>query len=402
MKMQHVKWLLIPVLILGVYLLSTFLGSEKKDSGPLGKKSWAAPVETAAIERGPMALSRTFSGTLESNAEFLVAPKVSGRVEHLAVDMGDPVFRKQEVARLDNDEYVQAVAQAQADLAVAEADLTGAENAREIAERELNRMETLKKRGVSSASQVDAARAEWLAAGSRVDMARAVVLKARAQLETARIRLGYTTVFADWTGGSDTRFMAEKFVTEGDTVSANTPLVSIVELDPLLAVLFVTEKDYGRLEIGQPAELSTDAFPGRFFQGQIARISPVFKTQTRQARVEVRVANPGLELKPGMFVRVSVVLEQVADTLMVPETALVTRNQETGVFVVSPDKATVAWHPVVTGIRQNGRVQVQGDDLTGQVVTLGHQMLDHGSLIRIPDPAVPKSGFDRKGPHEPA
>jgi multidrug efflux pump subunit AcrA (membrane-fusion protein) len=103
-----------------------------------------------------------------------------------------------------------------------------------------------------------------------------------------------------------------------------------------------------------------------------------------------------------MFVRVSVVLEQVADTLMVPETALVTRNQETGVFVVSPDKATVAWHPVVTGIRQNGRVQVQGDDLTGQVVTLGHQMLDHGSLIRIPDPAVPKSGFDRKGPHEPA
>ncbi len=173
---------------------------------------------------------------------------------------------------------------------------------------------------MSSASQVDAARAAWLAAKARVETAQARVLKAQAQLETARIRLGYTSVFADWTGGSDTRFMAEKFVTEGDTVSANTPLVSIVELDPLMAVFFVTEKDYGRLDIGQRAILSTDAFPDRSFQGQLARIAPVFKPQTRQARVEVQVPNPSLDLKPGMFVRVTIVLEQVTDTLMVPET----------------------------------------------------------------------------------
>ncbi len=94
-----------------------------------------------------MELRRTFSGSLASNAEFLVAPKVSGRVEYMAVDIGDPVLRKQEVARLDNDEYIQAVAQAKADLAVADADLTGAENARDIAKRELSRMETLKNRG---------------------------------------------------------------------------------------------------------------------------------------------------------------------------------------------------------------------------------------------------------------
>ena len=384
MMHRMLKWLLIPLLVLGVYFFLTGRWVDKKDPGSRGKETWATPVETAAIERGPMALRRTFSGTLESGAEFLVAPKVSGRVEHLAVEMGDPVIRRQEVARLDNDEYVQAVAQAEADLAVANADLTGAENADKIAQRELDRMETLKKRGVSSASQVDVARANWLAAQARVEMAQAQVLKARAQLETTRIRLGYTTVFADWTGGSDTRFMAEKFVTEGDTVSANAPLVSIVELDPLLAVLFVTEKDYGRLEIGQPADLSTDAFPGRSFQGNIVRISPVFRTQTRQARVEVRVANLELRLKPGMFVRVSVILDQVADALMVPETALVTRNHETGVFVVSVDEKKVSWHPVVTGIRQNGRVQIQGENLAGQVVTLGHQMLDHGSLIRIP------------------
>jgi RND family efflux transporter MFP subunit len=383
MIIRILKWLVIPVIILGVYFFSADPWFDSKEPGRQGAKTWAAPVETAPIERGPMELRRTFSGSLASNAEFMVAPKVSGRVEHLAVDIGDPVLRKQEVARLDNDEYVQAGAQAEADLAVAGADLTGAENARDIAKRELDRMETLKNRGVSSASQVDAARAGWLAAKAHVETAQARVLKARAQLETARIRLGYTTVFADWTGGSDTRFMAEKFVSEGDTVSANAPLVSIVELDPLLAVLFVTEKEYGRLRIGQRADLSTDAFPDRLFQGHLARIAPVFKTQTRQARVEVRVPNPSLDLKPGMFVRVTVVLEQVADTLMVPETALVTRNRETGIFVVTPDHEKVIWHPVVTGIRQNKRVQILEDHLTGLVVILGHQLLDHGSRIRI-------------------
>lgn len=383
MMIRIVKWFVIPVTALGVYFFLTGPWFDPEKPRPQGEKTWAAPVEIAPIERGPMELRRTFSGSLASNAEFLVAPKVSGRVEHLAVDIGDPVFRKQEVARLDNDEYIQAVAQAEADLAVADADLTGAENARDIAKRELDRMETLKNRGVSSASQVDAARAAWLAAKAGVESAQARVLKARAQVETARIRLGYTTVFADWTGGSDTRFMAEKFVTEGDTVSANTPLVSIVELDPLMAVFFVTEKDYGRLDIGQPAVLATDAFPGRSFQGHLARIAPIFKTQTRQARVEVQVPNSSLDLKPGMFVRVTVVLEQVADTLMVPETALVTRTSETGIFVVTPDLEKVTWHPVEEGIHQNHQVQIQGAQVSGMVVTLGHQLLDHGSRIRI-------------------
>jgi hypothetical protein len=70
-------------------------------------------------------------------------------------------------------------------------------------------------------------------------------------------------------------------------------------------------------------------FPDRSFQGNIARISPVFRTQTRQARVEVRVANPELDLKPGMFVRVGGA-RTGGRCPMVPETALVNRNHETG------------------------------------------------------------------------
>ena len=93
------------------------------------------PVEVAAIQRGPIALQRTFSGELEAQAEFVVSPKVSGRVMRMFVNIADTVKRSQIVTELDNDEYIQAVAQARADLAVARANLSQAKNALDTANR---------------------------------------------------------------------------------------------------------------------------------------------------------------------------------------------------------------------------------------------------------------------------
>ena len=93
---------------------------DREGSGKRGKASRPVPVEVARVQRGPIELRRTFSGELEALAEFVVAPKVSGRVERVIVNIGDTVNRGQVVAELDNDEYVQAVTQARADLAVAQ------------------------------------------------------------------------------------------------------------------------------------------------------------------------------------------------------------------------------------------------------------------------------------------
>jgi RND family efflux transporter MFP subunit len=160
-------------------------------------------VEVAPIQRGPIELRRTFSGTLEPRAEFVVAPKVSGRVERLAVNLADTVKRGQVVAELDNDEYVQAVAQAKADLEVARANLSEAKSALEIATRELERVKTLRGRGVASESQLDSSNANRLAKQARLEVARAQVTKAKSALETANIRLRYTKVRAGWTGGTN-------------------------------------------------------------------------------------------------------------------------------------------------------------------------------------------------------
>jgi RND family efflux transporter MFP subunit len=349
-----------------------------------GGASRRAPVEVAQIEQGPMQLRRTFSGALESPAEFVVRPKISGRIVHLGVELADTVRRGQVVAWLDDDEYVQLVAQAEAELAVAEASLSEAESALVIANRELQRVSTLRQRGVSSESQFDIAQADQLTKEAQAKVAAAQVTRAEAALASAKVWLSYTQVVANWSGGDDDRVVAERFVDAGETVAANAQLLSIVELHPITGVIFVAERDYARLRPGQPASLSTDAYPGEPFQGRINRIAPVFRQATRQARVEVVFENPDHRLKPGMFIRVTVVMDQVDEATIVPEQALTTRADRTGVFVVDDEGQSVMWREVQVGIREGNRVQVEGEGLTGRVVTLGQQLVDDGSAITIP------------------
>ena len=355
---------------------------EKNKTGDTVRSS---PVAVAPIENGPIVLKRTFSGTLEPLADFVVAPKVSGRIEKLLVDIADRVTQGQVVGQLDNAEYVQAVTQAKADLVVAEANLTKATSDLENADREFERTKKLLKRGIASDSEFDALKADRLAKKAQHQVARAQVTKAASSLETAKIRLGYTRITASWTGGDDDRLVAERYYDEGQTVAANQPLLMIVELDPILGVVHITEKDYAHLRPGQTVYLTTDAYGDSAFFGRIERIAPVFQKTTRQARVEMIIENPGHRLKPGMFMRAAVVLKKVLETTILPEQALTVRDGRDGVFVVSKDGKSVTWRTVKVGIREGGRVQVEGEGLSGRVVILGQELLNSGSAITVPE-----------------
>ena len=179
------------------------------------------------------------------------------------------------------------------------------------------------------------------------------------------------------------RVVAERYLDEGQTVAANAPLLLIVELHPINGVVYVTEKDYARLKPGQSVSLTTDAYPEEQFRGQIDRIAPVFRKSTRQARVEMTIENEQHRLKPGMFIRATVVMEKVPEATIIPEQALTTRNEKSGVFVVNDDGKSVVWREVKVGIREGHRVQVEGEGLSGLVVTLGQQLVSDGSAITI-------------------
>jgi multidrug efflux pump subunit AcrA (membrane-fusion protein) len=221
MKSGSLKLVILMVFLIGAAGLGGLIFGRLQDrSGSIesARKRRPVPVEVASIVRGSIALRRTFSGELEALAEFVVAPKVSGRVERVLVNIADRSKRGQVVAELDNDEYVQALAQAQADLEVARAKLSEARSALEIANREYKRTESLFKRGIASDSEFDAAGQDRLARQAQLKVAAAQVTKAESSLETANIRLGYTQVTAGWTNGDEHRVVAERYVDEGQTV----------------------------------------------------------------------------------------------------------------------------------------------------------------------------------------
>jgi RND family efflux transporter MFP subunit len=371
------------ILALGALIARRLL--EPVEEAQRGGGPEAAPVEIALVEQGSIELRRVFSGALEATARITIAPKVAGRITSMPLDLADLVQRGQVVARLDDDEYLQDVAQAEAELAVAKAGLVQAESAAVIAQRELERVETLEGRGIASESQLDTVRADNLAKQAAVQVAEAQVTRAEALLQAARIRLGYTTIRAEWEGGDDQRIVAQRFAEQGDTISANTPLLSIIELDPIEAVIFATEREYALLAPGQPVTLTTDAYPDRTWTGDVARVSPIFREGSRQARVEISIENDDGALRPGMFVRVEAVLGQADDATIVPVQSLTERGGQTVVFVVGDDRATARMMPVTVGIRDGQRVQVTGEGIEGAVVTLGQQLLGEESAITLPD-----------------
>lgn len=387
---KKINYFLLMLFVIFLILCSTIMVKIWRSSAPgpaknaSGRDQGRIPVEMMPVTYGPIELKKNFSGALEAKSEFVVAAKVGGRVERLNVDISDRVERRQVVVELEHEEYLQALAQAEAELRVCRANLTQARSAAEIASRELERVTRLKQRGVASDSQFDSVQAEHLANQAAVEVAAAELLKAEALLETARIRLGYAKVSADWRDGDHDRVVSERYVDEGELVSANTPLLRIVELDPITAVVFVAERDYGRLKLGQPVLLSTDAFPDDHFSGRIERIAPIFQSTSRQARVELILENPDERLKPGMFVRGSVVVERHPEATLIPQQALVRRNDQTGVFIIQREADVVAWQEVKTGITEGDRVEIVSPPLRGQVVTLGQQLLRDGSAIVVP------------------
>ena len=188
---------------------------------------------------------------------------------------------------------------------------------------------------------------------------------------------------ADWREGDDHRVVGQRFVDEGGNVSAGTPLLSIIDEDPVVCAIDVPERDYALLATGQIARLLTDSHPGREFEAEVARISPVFRDTTRQARVELKADNRDRLLKPGMFVRATLELLRVEEALIVPADAVTERAGVTGVFVVDPDAELVRWRAVELGVRDGDLLQVTAEELSGTVVVMGQELCEDGSPVRV-------------------
>jgi RND family efflux transporter MFP subunit len=338
-------------------------------------------VETKPVSRQTIRRLTEFGGSLTPQSEYTVAPKVPGRLEQLLVHIGDTVRHGELVAILDGEEYVQQVKQVEAELEVAKANLAEADSALEVARRDFERKDSLRKKQATSVADYDESSAKFQAAVAKRNVALAQITQKEAGLRAAEVRLSYTKIYASWEGGGAGRWVSERYVDEGAMLRANDPIVTVVDIESVVAVIHAIERDYPQIKVGQNAVIRTDAYPERSFAGTIVRISPILKESSRQARVEIKVPNQEGLLAPGMFIRAAIQFEERPDALTVPRTALVRRDGLEGVFVADLNDNTARFVPITPGIVDNGRVEVIEPELTGEVVTLGHHLLVDGTAI---------------------
>ncbi len=378
------------VLVIVVLLLWRIGKIVFKKSGPGGPRQAAVAVMLSPVETGLIRDVGRFSGTLIPKSQFVIAPKVSGRLKKLYVNIGDKVTRGQLVAQLDDEEYQQQVAQAEADLRVARANYEETKSALEQARKDLERAVTLHQKGIYSDAQFDAAQAQYRSQEARFKVAEAQVANREAALETARVRLSYTRIIATWESGSPFRFVGERFVDEGALLSVNTPIISIVEIQPITAVIYATDKDYFRIKPGQDVVVASAVFADRKFRGKVVRVAPVLKETSRQARVEIDIDNEEGILKPGMFVNAEIEYDRREKASIVPFSSVVTRGNQQGIFLADMENKKAKFVPVKVGIIEGERAEIlEPAGISGFVVTLGQHLLQDGMNIIIPSEGGP-------------
>ena len=397
--MSRRVWLLAGGAVILVCVLVLF-GYRSDDAAPPQAAAGArVAVETQTAERRSIADVREFSGTLEASATLTVAPKIAGQIAAVAVDIGDRVDSGDTLVRLDDEEYRQALAEAEARLEVARAQYEQARSDARTAERTLSRVRSLNEKGIAATAELDSAEAESANARAAATVARANIAEARSQVETARIRLGYTDIRAHWSGADQgPRQIGERMAEPGDTVAANTPLLRVVAVDTLTAVIQVPEALYPKLARGQAARLRIAGAESADFKAEIARIAPVFDPETRRARVELTVPNGEGRLAPGMFVQVGLVADRLDSAVVVPRAALVRRNDRDGVFVVDSQAGIARFVPVDVAFTEGDRAALRAPDmLEGPLVTLGQAQLEDGIEVAVDDDAARSAASESDG-----
>jgi membrane fusion protein (multidrug efflux system) len=175
-------------------------------------------------------------------------------------------------------------------------------------------------------------------------------------------------------------------VSVGDFVNVGQDIVNLEQIDPLKADFRVAELYLGAVRPGQRIELEVDAFPSEAFKGEVYAIDPLIDESGRSILLRARLPNPDNVLRPGLFARVTLVLNERDGAIQVPEQALVPQGQDQYVFRVVDGKA--AFTKVKVGIRREGMVEVlEGLGPEDEVVTAGQLKIRDGAEV-APTPAA--------------
>lgn len=291
----------------------------------------------AAVESGPITASVSATGTLNPVASVQVSSQISGQLREILVDFNSIVKAGQLIAQIAPETYEHRVRQAEADLeaaratvAVQQAELYRAKVNLADAERDHARKQSLVEKNFISPAELDkaqttleAARAQLSVVEAQARNSAALVRQREAQLGQAKVDLSRTEIRAPVDG-----IVIKRSVEPGQTVAASlqAPELFVIarNLTDMQVETAVDEADVGRLQVGQEAQFTVDAFPGRRFKGIVTQVRKAAQVVSNVVTyiVIVSAANPDLILLPGMTANVRIVTAQKDKVLKVANAAL--------------------------------------------------------------------------------
>lgn len=300
------------VLLIGGLLVLLLRGGEKP-----------VQYETEPVRRGDLQVTITATGEVRGVNTVEVGSEVTGRLVEVLVDHNDPVEKDQLLARIDPEQYEAAVEESSARLLAARASLQDARATAAEAQANFDRARAQSEEGLISRQDLDAARTAALRTQAQVASAQAQLRLEEASLASARSRLARTEIRSPIDG-----IVLSRLVEPGQTVTAGfeTPVLFKVtaDLQNVRVHAEVDESDIGRVQPGQKARFTVDAWPDRTFDAVVeaVRNEPIAAETVVAYETLLRVENAGGLLKPGMTATATIVVDDRKDVLLVPNAAL--------------------------------------------------------------------------------
>ncbi|MBL0277496.1 MAG: efflux RND transporter periplasmic adaptor subunit [Anaeromyxobacter sp.] len=381
----HLLWATWPrrAAVLVAALLTVLIGARLV----AGREVPAYQVESRAIVQRVVA-----TGRVRPPARVSLASLALGRVRQVLVREGDAVVAGQVLVTLEDAEPSAALRQAGGRVSEAAARLaqvrgvSGPQAAEALqqaelevaqAERNAERSHALAAAGATSAQDEDeavralgvarsrreaaAAQAASAAGGPETRQAAAALAQAEAARAAAQARLGESEVRAPAAG-----LVVARLCEPGDVVAAGKPLLSLTLEGPAELTAQVDEKNLALLAVGQPAQASSDAFPGQVFDARVAFLAPSVDPARGTVEVRLTVPTPPPVLLADMTVAINVDVGRKAAALVLPTEAVRDPAGEPWVLVVADGAA--ARRPVRLGLRGDGLVEVAAGLAAGELV----------------------------------
>lgn len=315
------------------------------------------PVVVEKVKRGPIAAYVSATGTLRAQREERVIAEVDGILrlaKHNGVSLaaGMRVQAGQLLAEIENQEYLLTVRVESQKLAMANA------------ERELQKQEALFREGGVTEKELE--------------LARRNALDARLNFEAAQLKAGKLRLTAPLTG-----YLANlQSNAVGTRVPAGFRLCTIMDYATALVPVNLPNTDLDRVQIGQEVVVSNYALTDQTFTGRVTAIDPTIDPQTRTFTATITVENGQLLLRPGMFVKAEIVIQNQPEAIVIPKTALQTRDNRPVAFVV--EGASAELREVSTGIETREEIEIlEGLNEGERLVVRGQETLRDKSKVRV-------------------